>query len=77
TPSAMNEIHKEVHAINEPITVIDQIAFQTDMLSLNAAVEAAPAGEAGKGFAVVAAGVRNLATRSADAAREIKEIVES
>ncbi|MDN5106557.1 methyl-accepting chemotaxis protein [Aliarcobacter butzleri] len=77
TTSAMNEIDKEVNAINEAITVIDQIAFQTNILSLNAAVEAATAGEAGKGFAVVAAEVRNLASRSAEAAREIKNLVES
>ncbi|MGE0051863.1 MAG: methyl-accepting chemotaxis protein, partial [Arcobacter sp.] len=63
--------------INEAITVIDQIAFQTNILSLNAAVEAATAGEAGKGFAVVAAEVRNLASRSAEAAKEIKAIVEN
>ncbi|QKF77923.1 methyl-accepting chemotaxis protein [Arcobacter defluvii] len=77
TTSAMNEIDKEVNAINEAITVIDQIAFQTNILSLNAAVEAATAGEAGKGFAVVAQEVRNLASRSAEAAREIKNLVES
>ncbi|MDX4064280.1 methyl-accepting chemotaxis protein, partial [Aliarcobacter skirrowii] len=62
--------------VNEAIGVIDNIAFQTNILSLNAAVEAATAGEAGKGFAVVAQEVRNLATRSAEAAKEIKEIVE-
>ena len=77
TAISMDEINEEVKAINSAITVIDQIAFQTNILSLNAAVEAATAGEAGKGFAVVAAEVRNLATRSAEAAREIKEIVES
>ena len=77
TTEAMNEINTEVTAINEAITVIDQIAFQTNILSLNAAVEAATAGEAGKGFAVVAAEVRNLANRSADAANEIKSLVEN
>ena len=75
TGSSMDDINKEVTAINEAITIIDQIAFQTNILSLNAAVEAATAGEAGKGFAVVAQEVRNLASRSADAAKEIKEIV--
>ncbi|PLY08359.1 MAG: methyl-accepting chemotaxis protein [Arcobacter sp.] len=76
TAGAMDEINKQVSSINEAIEVIDQIAFQTNILSLNAAVEAATAGEAGKGFAVVAQEVRNLASRSADAAKEIKEIVE-
>jgi methyl-accepting chemotaxis protein len=77
TTVAMNEIDEQVAAINEAITVIDQIAFQTNILSLNAAVEAATAGEAGKGFAVVAQEVRNLASRSADAANEIKTLVEN
>ncbi len=77
TTSAMNEIDEEVNEINEAITVIDQIAFQTNILSLNAAVEAATAGEAGKGFAVVAQEVRNLASRSAEAAKEIKNLVEN
>ena len=76
TTNAMDEINTKVTAINEAITVIDQIAFQTNILSLNAAVEAATAGEAGKGFAVVAGEVRNLANRSAEAAKEIKELVE-
>ena len=76
TANSIDEINKEVSSINEAIEVIDQIAFQTNILSLNAAVEAATAGEAGKGFAVVAAEVRNLANRSADAAKEIKNIVE-
>jgi methyl-accepting chemotaxis protein len=75
TTVAMEDINIQVNSINEAITVIDQIAFQTNILSLNAAVEAATAGEAGKGFAVVAAEVRNLASRSAEAAREIKDIV--
>ena len=77
TTVSMDEINTQVNAINEAISVIDQIAFQTNILSLNAAVEAATAGEAGKGFAVVAAEVRNLASRSADAAKEIKSIVEN
>jgi methyl-accepting chemotaxis protein len=77
TTKAMDEINEEVTSINEAITVIDQIAFQTNILSLNAAVEAATAGEAGKGFAVVAQEVRNLASRSAEAANEIKSLVEN
>jgi len=77
TAVSMDEINNQVQAINEAITVIDQIAFQTNILSLNAAVEAATAGEAGKGFAVVAGEVRNLATRSAQAANEIKNLVEN
>jgi len=77
TTIAMDEINTEVTAINDAITVIDQIAFQTNILSLNAAVEAATAGEAGKGFAVVAQEVRNLASRSAEAANEIKALVEN
>ncbi|MCG3673172.1 methyl-accepting chemotaxis protein [Aliarcobacter butzleri] len=77
TTTAMDEINEKVSAINESITIIDQIAFQTNILSLNAAVEAATAGEAGRGFAVVAAEVRNLANRSTQAAYEIKKLVES
>ena len=76
TSNAMNDINTQVSDINEAIGIIDQIAFQTNILSLNAAVEAATAGEAGKGFAVVAQEVRNLATRSAEAANEIKALVE-
>jgi len=77
TVKAMDDINETVININESISVIDQIAFQTNILSLNAAVEAATAGEAGKGFAVVAQEVRNLASRSAEAAKEIKDLVES
>ena len=77
TTVAMDEINVQVNLITDAISIIDQIAFQTNILSLNAAVEAATAGEAGRGFAVVAAEVRNLASRSAEAAREIKIIVEN
>ena len=77
TTSSMDQINEQVQSINEAISVIDQIAFQTNILSLNAAVEAATAGEAGKGFAVVAQEVRNLASRSAEAAKEIKDLVEN
>ena len=71
----VNSLVQKSDDIAGAIVVIDQIAFQTNILSLNAAVEAATAGEAGKGFAVVAQEVRNLASRSADAAKEIKDVV--
>ncbi len=77
TVKSMDEINEQTQAIADAISIIDQIAFQTNILSLNAAVEAATAGEAGKGFAVVAQEVRNLASRSAEAAKEIKDIVET
>ena len=77
TSKAMDDINSQVMSITESIAIIDQIAFQTNILSLNAAVEAATAGEAGRGFAVVAGEVRNLATRSAEAAKEIKTLVEN
>lgn len=77
TFNSMDEINSQVNSINEAVTIIDQIAFQTNILSLNAAVEAATASEAGKGFAVVAQEVRNLANRSTEAAKEIKRLVES
>ena len=73
----MDRINDKTKSIEEAISIIDQIAFQTNILSLNAAVEAATAGEAGRGFAVVAAEVRNLASRSAEAAKEIKSLVGS
>jgi methyl-accepting chemotaxis protein len=77
TTQSMDKINEEVTAISDSISVIDQIAFQTNILSLNAAVEAATAGETGKGFAVVAGEVRNLASRSSEAANEIKALVEN
>jgi methyl-accepting chemotaxis protein len=77
TALAIVKLNEESTKIGETINIITQIAFQTNILSLNAAVEAATAGEAGKGFAVVAAEVRNLASRSAEAAKEIKILVET
>nr|WP_293765034.1 methyl-accepting chemotaxis protein [uncultured Aquitalea sp.] len=73
--STMNEINDSAKKIVDIISVIDGIAFQTNILALNAAVEAARAGEQGRGFAVVASEVRNLAQRSAAAAKEIKSLI--
>jgi len=77
TVKSIDDINESTNAVQDAITIIDQIAFQTNILSLNAAVEAATAGEAGKGFSIVAQEVRNLANKSAQAAKDIKTLVES
>ncbi len=74
---AMTRIELSARKMSDIIVVIDEVARQTNLLALNAAVEAARAGDAGRGFAVVASEVRNLAQRSSEAAKEIKELISS